>query len=263
MRYFVLVLFLLCCSKAIPIPENKVILIALDGIREEEITSIKSIDLPKGYSGVFYGNKQKCKPSQKYNVSLPAYYSLFTGLNNPKVINNNFIDTSYEITLFDIYKNSIGLSSWPPLKYISSSKIDKQNFIISKGKGFIDTDNEVFKDFQKYYKGQKLAFIHFTDADDSAHQGNKVKYLNTTVDEIKYTEAIINWSTNKYPDNNFTFIAFSDHSRGNGYFWKYHGSKIPGSGKIWVYVINRDYKKLYNCTHIGINVFVKEILSNQ
>lgn len=40
MRYFVLVLFLLCCSKAMHIPENKVILIALEGIREEEIIRV-------------------------------------------------------------------------------------------------------------------------------------------------------------------------------------------------------------------------------
>lgn len=262
-KFLICGLFLFYCSSEPVAPKNKVVLIALDGIKEEHITSISTIDLPKGYINKFYGQKDNCKPSQKYNVSLPAYYTLFTGLNNSKVTSNRFIKDSYDPTLFDIYKDSIGFSSWYPLKYISSSKKEKSNFVLSKTDLNIDSDNQVFKDFKKYYGNQKLAFIHFTDADNTAHNDNRVKYLSTTVDEIKYTEAIINWSVYEHPNDNFTFIVFSDHSRGNGYLWKYHGSRIPGSGKIWVFIVSQGPKRLSNCTHIGINVFVKEILSNQ
>ena len=261
---FLVVLLLSSCVKNSTVDieigkHSKVILIALDGIREEDAKSIKEIDLPEGYSSHFFGKQKGCKTSQKYNLSLPAYYTVFTGNVNPELRKNNYSGKVFHETFFDRYRRSIGFTSWCPLRNVASSVDNKYKLFVIKGSGFLETDNEVFTAFQNYYDGQEFAFVHFTDADDAAHSGSKNKYIQNSINEIKYTESIINSTAFKY-GKDITYIVFTDHSRGLGHLWKYHGPTISNSSYMWVYIVSKKPYHFGKCDHISINRLVKELL---
>ena len=92
------------------------------------------------------------------------------------------------------------------------------------------------KQYVKEFK-PKVLYIAFDETDDFAHGGMYDQYLLSAHAEdamIKDLWCMVQ-SMPEYKDKT-TLVITCDHSRGdkNKDDWRHHGSKIAGSGQIWM-----------------------------
>lgn len=261
LKGFLLLLLLINCQNEQPVLPKylNVIAVALDGIREHEIIKFP-IESP-GLKVGFYGTESDCRSSHRSRISLPTYYTFLTGRRHPNLDVNYLYEPVAHNTLLDKY-DSQAISSWEPLRGIAGKKhTSKKNFHIVDAPRR-KTDPVVFERYQQLAKILPFTFIHFTDADEAAHDGSWKGYLAKVEEEIKYVGDIIKLHEYIAPKRQ-VYVVFTDHGRGRGLLWKYHGRPYPGSSEIWAYIVgpNEDAISLEDCTHISLNRKINQLLS--
>jgi hypothetical protein len=235
-----------------------VVLIAVDGVREQEAApeylSIMKLLQDKGYATSARGKEQGCTVSQPYNISLPAYASVFSGKVQKDIRKNTFRGVLKNPTLFTRYRESILFSTWPNITQVMGN---------SSNAYIVREDEKEFNDFQlrdMYFNSPptKLIFLHFGDADKFAHLGDWEKYVASVENAGKYIREIVE----KESSLKTAFIIFNDHGRGrdeNGW-WKEHGPQVPESRYIWMLVALPEATFLGPCEHTSIYRIVTDYL---
>lgn len=250
---------------------NRVVVIAMDGIREKEafpefkkyITTMST----KGFHVQWRGDQEGCRTSQPYNVSLPAYATIFSGVVQDDIDDNSFNGILTAPTLFDTYQRSQLFSAWRPiLNVMSNDELtrEKKAFISSTDGLPFDEDKLIMKTFmEKRILSNRFTFVHLGDGDNYAHVFRWNSYMNAVKYEVTYASRIIDTIERDFPRNTYYFVV-SDHGRGEkSYNWGNHGEKIPGSEKIWMLSIAPEDTESFQCTHTGLNQMVRGILGEE
>lgn len=257
-KLLIILSLLVSCNAETPERKYSVVLIALDGIRESEISRFP-IAYPAGLVSTTYGQKDNCLSSHESRVSLPTYYTLLSGQPAPEIKDNRFNGKVPRETLLDEF-DSLGITSWPPLKNIAGvSQLAKDRMEIVQsnwGKG----DPEVYKWYKATLDTKRdFTFIHLTDADDAAHGSSWRRYIQNVETESIFATEIITQFELASSHSTYYFVV-SDHGRGKGYLWTSHGRNIPGSEKIWVQLIGPGSIQLEVCSHLGVYKSIKSLL---
>lgn len=245
-------------------PIRRVVAIALDGVREKDIvqsmTAVTHRMQALNYQVHWYGSTQGCRVSQPFNVSLPAYASIFSGRFDPRIRGNHWYGRLRHKTIFDRFAKSQLFSSWTPIKNVMSSFPAMKVFahVIQQG---IGQDDRVLELFMRSYNGAPFAFVHFVDADDFAHLRMKDSYM-VLAEREAYKSLQIMEHVDKTNRRDTLFIVMTDHSRGSGTLWHSHGQNIPGSENIWVMIVSPIplENPLAECSHHGIHDLIVKTL---
>ncbi len=223
---------------------DKVIAIAIDGVREQDAEPFKKVQQianSTGYYTYWYGKDNNCRTGQKYNISLPAYANFLTGTVDERINTNTFKSKLNKKTLLDLYKDSQLFSSWEPMINVSSddNEIKKENvFIVSYNQFPARGDDElVLESFKTFYLQSEFTLVHFVDADNYAHRKSYFGYKKSIQKEANLTADLIIYSESLNKSNKM-FIIFTDHSRGKWFKWHSHGYYIPESSEIWALIIS-------------------------
>lgn len=249
---------------AVQPPIRRVVAIALDGVREKDIissmTAVASRMHALNYQVHWYGKEQDCRVSQPFNISLPAYASIFSGRYDPRIRGNFWYGRLRHKTLFERFAKSQLFSSWTPIKSVMSSipAIKLFAHIVEQG---IGQDDRVLELFIRSYNGGPFAFVHFVDADDFAHLRMKDSY-KLLAEREAYKALQIMEHVDKLNRRDTLFIIMTDHSRGSGALWHSHGRGIPGSEDIWAMVVSPVplENPLADCSHHGIHDLIVKTL---
>lgn len=250
---------------------NRVAIVAMDGVREKEafpefkkyIATMQT----KGFQVQWRGEENGCHTSQSYNVSLPGYASIFSGVVETNIRDNSFNGVLTTPTLFDVYQRSQLFSAWRPILNVMSNDetIRERNGFISANEGLpIDEDKLIMQTFkEKRILSNRFTFVHLGDGDNYAHTFRWNSYMNAVKYEAKYAIRIIDMIERDFPRNTYYFIV-SDHGRGEkSHDWGHHGARIPGSEKIWILSIAPEEMGSFECTHTGLNHMVRGILGEE
>lgn len=247
-----------------------VVLIALDGIREDDIVTLanqysEQLSL-SGFYTKWLGKNQGCRINNKQALSLPAYANVLTGRLDTQVTSNYFHRKLRYPTLLQIYSNSQAFTSWTPLTTILGITKETGRVIVYQSEQdantLPNTDEYVTTLFLEQYNSSQLTFVHYTDADDLAHARNVILYRKAIRTELKQVEIIVSYVVQKVGKDNSFFILFSDHSRGTGSEWHSHGAKIPSSFSMWIWLIS-PFPIHFNipiCDHIAIHGIIKSLI---
>lgn len=187
--------------------EPKVIWVVIDGIRQNEIQGTATDDngrivkaetlfpnlLALKNRGVFLPEMRISNP---VGISLPAYADMFAGRRQEKIVSNTPPAEDYKSaypTIFEAVKNGLDLSSdgvavhasWPNICHIvgtadiykscgwKAGTYIKPEVWGDGSRSDADTFLEVIRELPKRHP--RLAFIHFTDADEEAHLQDSIK----------------------------------------------------------------------------------------
>lgn len=249
-------------------PTDRVVAIAVDGVREKDAGPIKALQVDftiNGYHTTWLGAENGCKTSQPYNMSLPAYANYFTGSFDQRISSNFFKGKLNRKTLFDIYPNSQAFSSWGPLKnVVSDNRVirDENTFIVYRP-DFPASPNDplVAEAFKHFYLQSRFSFVHFSDADDYAHLGDWRNYKDSVKREATLIKDIVA-HTETITKEKPTVIIFSDHSRGTWFQWKHHRRGVVGSEKIWILIASPERLPFAFpiCDHTSLHGITRAIL---
>jgi hypothetical protein len=200
---------------------NRVVVIAMDGVREKEaypefqkyIASMSD----KGFQAFWQGEQQNCRTSQPHNVSLPAYATMFSGFAQEDINDNSFEGTLTVRTVFDAYQRSQLFSAWSPILKVMSNDQDireKRGFISGRDGLPFDEDRLIMKTFfDNRVLSNRFTFVHLGDGDNYAHAYRWQSYLKAVKYEAKYAMKIIDTIERDVSRNTFYFVV-SDHGRG-------------------------------------------------
>lgn len=242
--------------------------------------------------GKLYGNRDlgnKVNVTNKYWISFPGYSEIFTGFADPAINQNgmgpnpnyNFLEflqqeEGYKDNALAAFCQSAGfynnlnrarnelnitagldllnLMDEPYVKdYLSS--FDSLNLYSINGTISMD-DKNLFIIGRSYlaWKKPKVMYLSFLGTDTYGHSGKYVSYLkmayNTNVmigDIWDYIQ-----SNPNYKDKT-TMVITTDHGRGEGENWKFHGKSYLGSDQIWFAAIGPDTKPLGEINNIEQN----------
>lgn len=243
---------------------KRVVAIALDGIPEKEaitpMTPVVERMRALGYQVHWFGTAQQCVVSQPFNLSLPAYSTVFSGKHDRRIRNNWWNGRVRNQTLFDRFPSAQLFSSWRPIRNVMAATHRAFRYFMHFGKG-IGSDDLVMDGFLRQYNGSKFTFVHFVDADDFAHMQMHGSYKTLIKQESEKSLQIMEHVHQKNgPDT--MFVIFTDHSRGEGKLWHSHGTGIPGSDKIWIMIVTPVAIEISmpQCNHTAMHDFILGIL---
>lgn len=252
MVYLGLLLFLFPFSfdNKAPVEPKRVIQIAVDGVRESEAYLLKI-----EREGMFVNWHSNCKVSQPYNVSLPAYASMFSGKAQANIRNNYFRGALENPTLFQEYPSEL-YSAWPLIVNVMGNK---SKATIVPGSVYDYEDFRIFESYIKKTKRPKFTFMHLGDSDEFAHIGSWHDYIESIKNARHYIYQIIAENEAHKP-NETVYVVLTDHGRGSGRAWRNHGAWYPNSSKIWVQIVSPRSYSLKDCSHVGVHSFIKSLL---
>jgi hypothetical protein len=235
-------------------PVKKVVVIAVDGVREKEAQPEFAPLMVKLHMEGYKVKWQSCKTDQPHQTSLPAYASLFMGAVDPEITSNTYSSELKYQTLFQIFPESQLFSAWYNLRYIMGNT---RNAMITDKEHDGFGDGHVIDDFFKHRdKKSQLSFIHLMDTDELAHQGKWESYLQAVKNSVGHVGRVI-----KESDDNTDFIIFTDHGRGEDTLWFEHGQHFEGSDRIWTLNVSRT-EPVMACGHVAIFREVIRVLKN-
>lgn len=226
--------------------------------------------------GVIAGNRLKdsyVNVKNPYWFSYPGYNEIFTGFPDPAVNSNEF-GPNPNVNILEVINQSKDFagkvavfSSWGAFPNILNDKrsgifVDAafQNNPLTGLSPQFDILHTVQNQLPDVLDGSRLdavtfnlgfeylkikrprvIYFAFDETDDFAHGGRYEYYLNAA----HYTDNFINelwqWvqSQDDYKDKT-TLLISVDHGRGEGIFWKDHGSKIEHSSETWFAILGPD-----------------------
>lgn len=238
---------------------KRVVAIAIDGTRESEAAPVfqqfqkKMTEL--GLYSYWRGKNHQCSTSQSSHMSLPAYFSVFSGYAQKNIVNNRFQGKLLHKTLFEEYPDSQLFSAWNPIVNAVS------NDIMTVGRAYISgsgnkpgEDIWVMSSFRMVHDfANRFVFVHLGDADEYAHVNNWAGYVDAVRQEADYAHEIIQTSEIAGMKETVYFI-FSDHSRGK-IFWQDHGPHLPESSEIWMLEVNALGRPIMTgeCNHVVLH----------
>jgi arylsulfatase A-like enzyme len=93
----------------------------------------------------------------------------------------------------------------------------------------------------------------FNDADEYAHQNDRVKYENTLRFYDDALHSLLLSLKKLHLDKKTLVIITTDHGRGNGSRWTDHGPDIPESKQTFAFVVNGQLEKISE--HGGVSYY--------
>jgi len=265
---------------------NRVIYITLDGVRWQDIyvkpdfhdfvsthsDIVKEYGFPKTNQLMTVASKPK---------SLPSYQSQMAGFVQP--CKTNYCGRIHVETLPEYLRTKLKVSikdiaifaSWENIDF-AAEHISGSVFINAGNMPVYDPDTKVADDvmqdlnlqqlnagessrkvrydiftfqqalhyFEKYQP--KFLWISLGDADHAAHLNDAEGYEAA----LSLYEDSLSQLFHKLKEMNIfettLVIITTDHGRGNGKFWRFHGLPIPASQRTWAFVINGELQPVYD-----------------
>ncbi len=193
-----------------------------------------------------------CRTTNPHGISLPAYADILSGSRQSEVSSNDFRGRITRDTLLDRLKAAHvppGLAavfaSWKNIERVASR--EGSPFLVEAGlqggRGeakppwpnarYDDaTIASVFHYLETTPELPKFLFIALNDADEWAHRGDYPAYLDAIRRQDRFVREIIE----RLPAERTALFVTTDHGRGHGSAWKYHGSSYAGSENIWALI---------------------------
>jgi hypothetical protein len=226
------------------------------------------------YGNRKFGNHVDCTNTMWF--SYPGYNEILTGRADDQRINSNDKIDNPNITVLEYlnkqaaFKGKVAaFGSWDVFPFIVNEK--RSGIPVNAGyenlKGPSLTEREVLLNelqdalpkfwegvrmdgFTHYYALEhlkkhkpKVMFIAYGETDDFAHGGKYDEYLKSARQTDEFIRQLWLW-TQSHPQykGKTTFIITTDHGRGTVPLdtWRSHGSKIEGTGQIWLAVLGPD-----------------------
>lgn len=280
-----LVLVALSLATSVLADEPKVILITIDGVRSSEFfNGTDSTLLAKKSNALavlFKSIQQKILNhegiilksflvSNKTNLSLPAYQSIFAGkvtkcLSNvcPAVSNETFLDdliknqklTKSQVAVFSSWNricDAVIKNKPKALLNCGQEELDwefsdlaheKINELQQKNKPLwaqARFDEYTFQHGFRYLQRFKPRFFYwaFNDTDEWGHLKNYAQHVQAIQNIDGYLNQLFNYlKSSPYYQNNTLVIVTTDHGRGEGSLKQFglHSVATPEASKIWLY----------------------------
>jgi hypothetical protein len=226
------------------------------------------------YGNRKFGNQVDCTNSMWF--SYPGYNEILTGRADDERINSNDKIDNPNVTVLEYlnkqaaFKGKVAaFGSWDVFPFIVNEK--RSGIPVNAGyenlKGPSLTEREVLLNelqdalpkfwegvrmdgFTHYYALEHLKkykprvmFIAYGETDDFAHGGKYDEYLKSARQTDEFIRQLWLW-TQSQPQykGKTTFLITTDHGRGTVPLdtWRSHGSKIEGTGQIWLAVLGPD-----------------------
>jgi hypothetical protein len=300
------VTFLFLASTAFAETENNVILITFDGVRWQDVyhepsnplVQLKRTVERKGFRLGDHRIGSRMFVANPFNISLPAYESIFAGAVQPCDGNDcprTSVETLQERLVRELHlpKSQVAtIASWDKIAF-AAEHLEGSTFVNTGLTPLDDGENDpelqklneeqskedldecrmdrfTWAQGMRYLKVHRPRFLYISldDTDAWAHGNHRDEYLQSLKNYDQWLQNLFAQlkAMGEY-GRHTTVLITTDHGRGLGARWTDHGPDLPSSHSIWLMALSpktrtgdavRTSTDIY--THLDIRPTIEKIL---